>query len=273
MKSNHSVYSVLILRCCFEWNLFFYLMCTKGSFYPQTNVRDISPLRDLTIIMYNFPMQASVWLIFQTLNEHGYLDKGVFHNKYCKHVLHVWPLATSQVSPALITNMNGKTIVLVVFSGLWMATPTRLVPIIEFCSRILSCLIEQIVSFFRRYPSFENPYPMDISVSAVTSCAYIVGCPADLVPAFYSVGSQGRRTAASVAMPQTSSAAPLSSSQSTAGSGRENRPAEQSSAHPTSDAFSSRKWPINGGEWGCNLCSYQELIVTGLVIPSLFLLS
>ncbi|EUB63176.1 Syntaxin-binding protein 5 [Echinococcus granulosus] len=42
------------------------------------------------------------------------------------------------------------------------------------------------------YPSFENPYPMDIAVTPVTSCYYVVDCPSDLVPAFYAVGSRVR---------------------------------------------------------------------------------
>ncbi|ESN90884.1 hypothetical protein HELRODRAFT_90752, partial [Helobdella robusta] len=43
------------------------------------------------------------------------------------------------------------------------------------------------------YPCFENPYPMDIHESPVTVCCYIVDCPLDLIPAFYSVGSKRSR--------------------------------------------------------------------------------
>ena len=39
------------------------------------------------------------------------------------------------------------------------------------------------------YPCFENPYPMDLHGSAVTSCTYLADCPGDLVPALYSVGT------------------------------------------------------------------------------------
>ncbi|KAM7539250.1 hypothetical protein Aperf_G00000048998 [Anoplocephala perfoliata] len=95
------------------------------------------------------------------------------------------------------------------------------------------------------YPSFENPYPMDIAVSPVTACHYVVECPSDLVPAFYAVGSRGKRAAA----------APRANNQE---SGGENQPSGAGN-----DPFSSRKWPIDGGEWGTNLCSYQELIITG----------
>ncbi|KAF0307134.1 Syntaxin-binding protein 5 [Amphibalanus amphitrite] len=39
------------------------------------------------------------------------------------------------------------------------------------------------------YPCFENPYPMDLHGSTVTSCTYLADCPGDLVPALYSVGT------------------------------------------------------------------------------------
>ncbi|VDM22410.1 unnamed protein product [Hydatigera taeniaeformis] len=94
-------------------------------------------------------------------------------------------------------------------------------------------------------PSFENPYPMDIAVSPVTSCYYVVDCPSDLVPAFYAVGSHSKRA--------------LETSKSTIQEGA----AEGRPALATTDFFSPKRWPIDGGEWGTNLCSYQELIITG----------
>ena len=39
------------------------------------------------------------------------------------------------------------------------------------------------------YPCFENPYPMDLHGSPVTSCTYLADCPGGLVPALYSVGT------------------------------------------------------------------------------------
>lgn len=42
------------------------------------------------------------------------------------------------------------------------------------------------------FPCIENPYPMDLHESPVTCCAYFVDCPADLIPAFYSVGTHNR---------------------------------------------------------------------------------
>ncbi|BHF77071.1 Syntaxin-binding protein 5 [Sparganum proliferum] len=105
------------------------------------------------------------------------------------------------------------------------------------------------------YPSFENPYPMDLAISPVTACYYVVDCPVDLVPAFYAVGSHGKRAAAAAAS-ATPAAGPSSAAMGSRG--------PQDQPTPTAaDAFSSRKWPINGGEWGSNLCSYQELIITG----------
>ncbi|THD22778.1 Syntaxin-binding protein 5 [Fasciola hepatica] len=85
---------------------------------------------------------------------------------------------------------------------------------------------------------FENPYPMDLHSSPVTACLYLVDCPGDLVPAFYSVGSRGQRQ----------------------------RPGPNTSASNTtteSDAFSSREWPITGGEWGLSYNPYPELVLTG----------
>ncbi|XP_034015707.1 syntaxin-binding protein 5 isoform X5 [Thalassophryne amazonica] len=43
------------------------------------------------------------------------------------------------------------------------------------------------------YPIFENPYPLIIHESPVTCCEYFVDCPADLIPALYSVGSRQKR--------------------------------------------------------------------------------
>ncbi|XP_072545420.1 syntaxin-binding protein 5 isoform X3 [Salminus brasiliensis] len=43
------------------------------------------------------------------------------------------------------------------------------------------------------YPSFENPYPLTIHESPVTCCEYFVDCPAELIPALYSVGSRQKR--------------------------------------------------------------------------------
>ncbi|XP_030627928.1 syntaxin-binding protein 5 [Chanos chanos] len=45
------------------------------------------------------------------------------------------------------------------------------------------------------YPVFENPYPLTIHESPVTCCEYFVDCPADLIPALYSVGSRQKRQA------------------------------------------------------------------------------
>lgn len=86
---------------------------------------------------------------------------------------------------------------------------------------------------------------MDIAVSPVTACHYVVECPADLVPAFYAVGSRGKRVAAA------------------SGSNNQESGGESQALGTNSDSFSLRKWPIDGGEWGTNLCSYQELIITG----------
>ncbi|KER20493.1 hypothetical protein T265_10963 [Opisthorchis viverrini] len=80
------------------------------------------------------------------------------------------------------------------------------------------------------YATFENPYPMDIHSSPVTSCLYLVDCPGDLVPAFYPLGTRS--------------------------STRSKRAAD-------SDTFSTREWPIIGGECGVSYNPYPELVLTG----------
>ncbi|KAK6620679.1 hypothetical protein RUM43_010974 [Polyplax serrata] len=73
------------------------------------------------------------------------------------------------------------------------------------------------------FPCFESPYSMDIHESPVTCCTYLADCPSDLIPAFYSVGSRTQKKT----------------------------------------GFSEREWPIAGGEWIPNSCSYYEIILTG----------
>ncbi|XP_077587451.1 syntaxin-binding protein 5-like isoform X7 [Stigmatopora nigra] len=43
------------------------------------------------------------------------------------------------------------------------------------------------------YPIFENPYSLSIHESPVTCCEYFADCPAELIPALYSVGSRQKR--------------------------------------------------------------------------------
>ncbi|KAM7403474.1 hypothetical protein PAMA_004096 [Pampus argenteus] len=43
------------------------------------------------------------------------------------------------------------------------------------------------------YPIFENPYPLTIHESPVTCCEYFADCPAELIPALYSIGSRQKR--------------------------------------------------------------------------------
>lgn len=73
------------------------------------------------------------------------------------------------------------------------------------------------------FPSFENPYPMDIHESPVTCCSYFADCPSDIIPAFYSVGRATQKRS----------------------------------------GFSDKDWPISGGEWSPTSCSYNEIIITG----------
>ncbi|XP_031592988.1 syntaxin-binding protein 5 isoform X6 [Oreochromis aureus] len=43
------------------------------------------------------------------------------------------------------------------------------------------------------YPIFESPYPLTIHESPVTCCEYFADCPAELIPALYSVGCWQKR--------------------------------------------------------------------------------
>ncbi|RZC34001.1 syntaxin-binding protein 5 [Asbolus verrucosus] len=74
------------------------------------------------------------------------------------------------------------------------------------------------------FPCLENPYPMDLHESPVTCCSYLADCPADLIPAFYSVGRAGAAKR---------------------------------------QGFSEMDWPISGGTWSAQSCSYSEVILTG----------
>ncbi|CAH1983063.1 unnamed protein product [Acanthoscelides obtectus] len=78
------------------------------------------------------------------------------------------------------------------------------------------------------FPCLENPYPMDIHESAVTCVSYLADCPADLIPAFYSVG----------------------------------RPPQKKNQGGTG-GFSDMDWPISGGTWPAHACPYAEIIMTG----------
>ncbi|XP_028250548.1 syntaxin-binding protein 5 isoform X3 [Parambassis ranga] len=43
------------------------------------------------------------------------------------------------------------------------------------------------------YPIFESPYPLSVHESPVTCCEYFADCPAELIPALYSVGIRQKR--------------------------------------------------------------------------------
>lgn len=77
------------------------------------------------------------------------------------------------------------------------------------------------------YPSFDSPYPSSqLNESPVTCIQYIADCNIDLIPSLYS-SSQNVVTRA------------------------------------PKKGFSDKEWPINGGEWGQQMQSYPELVITG----------
>lgn len=54
-------------------------------------------------------------------------------------------------------------------------------------------IMSVMCSCVHSYPIFENPYPLTLHESPVTCCEYVADCPADLIPALYSVGSRQKR--------------------------------------------------------------------------------
>ncbi|KAL3315574.1 hypothetical protein Ciccas_005792 [Cichlidogyrus casuarinus] len=92
------------------------------------------------------------------------------------------------------------------------------------------------------FPSFENPYPMDVHSSPVTAINYLADCPNDLMLQLYSLDKHQARLAALAAT------AP---------------PNGEIANEAVSDAFSSREWPINGGNPVSPKGSLSELIITG----------
>lgn len=77
------------------------------------------------------------------------------------------------------------------------------------------------------YPSFDSPYPSaNLNESPVTCVQYLADCSSDLIPFLYSTS-------------------------------------QNVVSRVPKKGFSDKEWPINGGEWGQQMQSYPELVITG----------
>lgn len=63
----------------------------------------------------------------------------------------------------------------------------------QFSSNLLIPYFILVIAVWS-YPCFDNPCPMNIHESPVTTCCYFFNCPSDLTPAFYSVGCRQKKT-------------------------------------------------------------------------------
>ena len=83
----------------------------------------------------------------------------------------------------------------------------------------------------------------------VTACSYMVDVPMELNTALYSVGLKCQTTNAEVKNTTSSSCKRMKSGGSTCAT--------------TERLFSTKEWPISGGDWSSATLSYAELIITG----------
>lgn len=83
----------------------------------------------------------------------------------------------------------------------------------------------------------------------ITACTYMVDVPMELNTALYSVGLKCQTTNAEVKNTTSSSCKRMKNANSVCAN--------------TERLFSSKEWPINGGDWSSATLSYAELIITG----------
>ncbi|CAG03581.1 unnamed protein product, partial [Tetraodon nigroviridis] len=110
------------------------------------------------------------------------------------------------------------------------------------------------------YPIFENPYPLTIHESPVTCCEYFANCPAELIPALYSVGSRQKRQGYSKKLEMSACTDPKWL-QSFFFFNKRKPDRAVGAAFSHQDRL--QEWPISGGNWGQSTQSYPEIIITG----------
>lgn len=95
----------------------------------------------------------------------------------------------------------------------------------------------------------------------MTCCEYFADCPAELIPALYSVGSRQKRQCCSKKVRN------LLLNEYVCGKkyAADKRKKAVKAKTLLSGLLFSQEWPISGGNWGQGTQSYPEIIITGLV--------
>ncbi|XP_051731632.1 syntaxin-binding protein 5a isoform X3 [Ctenopharyngodon idella] len=168
---------------------------------------------DGTLTIWNIKSPAKP---VQTITPHGKQPKDGKKPEPCKPILKVEYKTTRAGDPFMIFSGGlsydtvGRRPCLTVMHGKSTAVLEMDYPIVDFLTLCetpypndfqepyaVVVLLEKdlvVIDLAQNgYPIFENPYPMMIHESPVTSCEYLADCPVDLIPALYSVGSRQKR--------------------------------------------------------------------------------
>ncbi|KAM4521693.1 syntaxin-binding protein 5a isoform 1-T1 [Odontesthes bonariensis] len=168
---------------------------------------------DGTLTIWNIRGQGKP---IQTITPHGKQPKDGKKPEPCKPILKVEYKTTRSGEPFIIFSGGlsydtvGRRPCLTVMHGKSTAVLEMDYPIVDFLTLCetpypndfqepyaVVVLLEKdlvVIDLAQNgYPIFENPYPLTIHESPVTCCEYFADCPADLIPALYSVGSRQKR--------------------------------------------------------------------------------
>ncbi|KAK1805489.1 hypothetical protein P4O66_019789 [Electrophorus voltai] len=168
---------------------------------------------DGTLTIWNIKSPAKP---VQTITPHGKQPKDGKKPEPCKPILKVEYKTTRTGDPFMILSGGlsydtvGRRPCLTVMHGKSTAVLEMDYPIVDFLTLCetpypndfqepyaVVVLLEKdlvVIDLAQNgYPIFENPYPLTIHESPVTCCEYVADCPADLIPALYSVGSRQKR--------------------------------------------------------------------------------
>ncbi|XP_076844166.1 syntaxin-binding protein 5a [Brachyhypopomus gauderio] len=168
---------------------------------------------DGTLTIWNIKSPAKP---AQTITPHGKQPKDGKKPEPCKPILKVEYKTTRAGEPFMILSGGlsydtvGRRPCLTVMHGKSTAVLEMDYPIVDFLTLCetpypndfqepyaVVVLLEKdlvVIDLAQNgYPIFENPYPLTIHESPVTCCEYVADCPADLIPALYSVGSRQKR--------------------------------------------------------------------------------
>ncbi|XP_058248752.1 syntaxin-binding protein 5a isoform X3 [Hemibagrus wyckioides] len=168
---------------------------------------------DGTLTIWNIKSPAKP---AQTITPHGKQPKDGKKPEPCKPILKVEYKTTRAGDPFIILSGGlsydtvGRRPCLTVMHGKSTAVLEMDYPIVDFLTLCetpypndfqepyaVVVLLEKdlvVIDLAQNgYPIFENPYPLTLHESPVTCCEYVADCPADLIPALYSVGSRQKR--------------------------------------------------------------------------------